>query len=412
MKKTWIGIGIAAVIMVGAMGYLKIGQKPLAVELSTAVSGEIEAYVEEVGEVQLDDQLGLYNVAPGLVNQVNVNVGDKIKKGQLLAQMDYQSAELQKKELQAQATAINAQYQEAKKPVKASEIEKLASLLKSAQVTFDETKRKVAENEALYKAGAIPESTYRSLLVELSVQEAALQSAKSNLSAAQEGLSVNLRNQYKAQLSEINSRISLMDKQLKDLGITAPSDGIILTRSVDPGQFLQAGQELFEIGSDSKIHLSCDLLFEDLSGVEVGTLVRVENKDLGIKDLKGKVSKIYPIAFTKVSDLGINQKRVTVKVELIGDVTHLKPGYELTAKFITEKHENAVLIDKQALFEYQGKDCVFVNDKGVAKLRTVEKGLENTDRVEIISGIKAGEEVVLSPDEKLEEGMMIVKKVK
>ncbi len=147
----------------------------------------------------------------------------------------------------------------------------------------------------------------------------------------------------------------------------------------------QPGKMLFEIGSSGKLHLSCDLLFEDLAGIQVGTQVRIENEDLGIKDLKGTVSKIYPIAFTKVSDLGINQKRVTVKVSLEGDLKTLKPGYELTAKFITQKRENTILVDKKALFEYEGKASLFVNENGKAKLRVVEKGLENTDLVEIVS---------------------------
>lgn len=409
MNKKWIGIGGVALTLVIAATALKTGQKPMAVELSTAVNGEIEQYVEEIGEIQLDERLGLYNVASGVVNHVYVSVGDTVKKGQLLAQMDYQSAELQKKDLAAQAQVVNAQYQEAKKPVKASEITRLTTQLKSAQLLYDEAKRNLADNEALYKAGAVAESAYRTLVVELSNKEVNLQNAKSSLSAAQEGLSVNLKNQYKAQLAEIDSRMGLLDKQLKDLGITALADGVVLTRNVESGQYVQPGKMLFEIGSGGKLHLSCDLLFEDLAGLQVGTQVRIENEDLGIKDLKGKVSKIYPIAFTKVSDLGINQKRVTVKVALEGDLKTLKPGYELTAKFITQKRENTILVDKKALFEYEGKDSLFVNENGKAKLRVVERGLENTDLVEIVSGLQAGEEVILSPNEDLEEGMAVVK---
>lgn len=409
MKRKWIGIGGAVLAVTVAAVLLKTGQKPMPVTLSTAVSGEIKQYVEEVGEIQLDEQLGLYNVAGGKVNQVYVSVGDRVKKGQLLAQMDYQSAELQKKDLEAQLKVINAQYQEAKKPTKASEIERLSAQLKSAQILYDEAKRNLTDNEALYKAGVVPEGTYRTLVAEFSSREVALQNAKSNLSAAKEGLSVNLKNQYTAQLAEINSRIELMNKQLRDLGITASADGIILTRHVNSGQYVQPGSLLFEVGVSGKRHLSCDLLFEDLPGIQVGTEVLVENADLGILDLKGKVYKVYPIAFNKVSDLGINQKRVTVKVALDGDVSTLKPGYELTAKFITERHENVILIDKKAVFEYEGKEALFVNEKGVAKLRIVETGLENTDSVEIISGLSVGEAVVLSPSETLEEGMAISK---
>ncbi len=245
MNKKWIGIGGVALTLVVAAAVLKTGQKPLEVELSTVVSGNMEQYVEEIGEVQLDERQGLYNIASGIVNHVYVSVGDSVKKGQLLAQMDYQSVELQKKDLEAQAQGVNAQYQEAKKPATASELERLNTQLSAAQLLYDEAKRNLEDNDALYKVGAISESAYRSFQIELSNKESNLQNAKSNLSAAKEGLSVNLKNQYKAQLAEIDNRIKLMDKQLKDLGITAAANGIVLTRNVEAGQYVPTRENAF-----------------------------------------------------------------------------------------------------------------------------------------------------------------------
>lgn len=407
MNKKWIGIGGAALAVILVSVMVKASQQPMAVEVSEVKTGSMEQYVEEIGEVALNERLGLYTAAAGLVTDVNVSVGDAVKKGQLLAQLDYQSAQLQKQDLEAQAKAVAAQYQEAKKPVKAADLSKLNAQLKSAQSLYDEAVRNAADSKALYEAGALAESGYRAVMVDLANKEASLQSAKASLSSAKEGLSKNIGAQYEAQLTEIRSRIALMDKQLKDLGITAPADGIVLTKSVEKGQYVQPGKLLFEVGSGDQLHLRSDLLFEDLAGIKEGTLVKVENEDLGIKDLMGKVVKIYPTAFTKVSDLGINQKRVTVEIELSGDLSALRPGYEMTAKLIVDKRDNAVLVDKKALFEYDGKDSVFVVEKGKAQIRAVETGLENTDVFEIISGLKAGETVILSPDETLEEGMSV-----
>jgi HlyD family secretion protein len=62
------------------------------------------------------------------------------------------------------------------------------------------------------------------------------------------------------------------------------------------------------------------------------------------------------------------------------------------------------LIDEKAVFNYQGKDHVFINENGVAKLRAIEKGLESDKQVEVLKGLKEGDEVIISPEETLEEG--------
>jgi HlyD family secretion protein len=151
------------------------------------------------------------------------------------------------------------------------------------------------------------------------------------------------------------------------------------------------------------------VLIEDVVGVKLGSSVVIDGEDIGIKNMKGTVRKIYPKAFSKMSALGIEQKRVKVEIDFNSTVEDLRPGYDMTVKIITQSKNDTLLIAEKAVFNYQGKDHVFVNENGLAKLRAIEKGLESNEQVEVLKGLNEGDEIILSPDETLEEGVKIQK---
>ncbi|MDD4834606.1 MAG: efflux RND transporter periplasmic adaptor subunit, partial [Lutispora sp.] len=76
-------------------------------------------------------------------------------------------------------------------------------------------------------------------------------------------------------------------------------------------------------------------------------------------------------------------------------------------KIITAESQNTLLINEKAVFEHEGKSYVFVNKDGTAKMTQIEKGLESEEQIEVIKGLQEGEEVILSPDESIEEGNKI-----
>ncbi len=146
---------------------------------------------------------------------------------------------------------------------------------------------------------------------------------------------------------------------------------------------------------------------DEASRVYDGAQVMIENKDLGIYGLKGIVRKIYPKAFNKISQLGVEQKRVKIEIDFLDMMPDLKPGMDMDIKVITSIKDEIVIIDEKAIFEYFGHDYVFINDKGIAKMREIEKGIEEDGRVEILKGLAEGEYIVISPGEKMTEGKRI-----
>lgn len=407
MKKKIIWIGLIVLVIIIAVYSITASKKPITVDIGTVEKGNIEEYIEETAVVQLKNETAIYSTEGGKVLDIMAEIGQEVKVGDVLLRMDAGSIELQIKNLEAQKQSIAAQYAAAKEPVSAAEIRKLNALVQSAEITYNEAKRMTDNNKALYESGAISMDIYQSSQASLASAEAGLESAKSSLELAQNAISSNVKKQFEAQLAGIQANIELLQKQRVDLNVVSSINGTILTRNIEKGAIVQPGMLLFEIGDRSGIYLESDILVDDIANIKEGSAVLIENEDLGIQAVKGTIRKIHPKAFSKMSELGIGQKRVKIEIDFIESIADLKSGYDMTVKIITASKDNTLLIDEKAIFEYEGKDHVFVKVNDVATLRAIEKGLESDDRVEVVSGLKEGEKVILSPDEKLAEGTKV-----
>ncbi len=406
MKQKIIWIVVILVLASIFVYKIKSVGQAVTVESEKVSKGDIVEYVEETGDLMLEDETVIYSTAAGRVERVLKKVGEAVKAGEAIVEID-SDLQLQIKALKAQKLSIAAKYDEIKSSAEDEEIRRLSAQVRASEASYEESKSAADSNKVLFEAGAVSLDTLKSYITKLAAAEASLETAKSNLATAQKGASANVKKQYEAQLSEIQARIEQLEKKLEEMVVSSPIDGVVMASQVEEGNIVQMGSKLFEIGGSKGFYLESDILIEDIAGVKPGSPVIIENEDLGIMNMKGTVRKIYPKAFNKLSELGIEQKRIKVEIDLSIGAEELRPGYDMTVKIITQSNKDALLIPDKAIFEYQGKDYVFVNEGGAAILRAIEKGLESNEQVEVLKGLNEGEEVILSPDESLEEGAKI-----
>jgi HlyD family secretion protein len=406
MKKKMIWVGTAVVLTLSAVLAIAINEKAYDVELGIVERGNVETYVEENAVVNLEKEASIYALQGGRVTEM-LEAGKTVKAGEVLAKMDDVEVAFQIEALEAQKQSIAAQYEEEKKPVDGDEIKKLKAQINSAQVAYNEAKRAAVNSKALYEAGSISYDEYQSSLAGMALAQSALESAKSNLTLAQKSISEGVEKQYEAQLSSIQAQIDILRKKKSDLDIKAPFDGMVLRKLVKEGSVVQPGAILFEFGGNNGFFLKSDILTDEIRGVKPGAAVLITNEDLDIKDVRGTIRNVSPIALSKVSELGIEQKRVEVEISIDEEIAGLRAGYDMDIKIITDSRKDALIVDERAIFEFQGKNYVFINDSGTARLRMIKTGIKGDELVEVIEGLKEWEEVVLSPDANLEEGMKI-----
>jgi len=406
-KKKLIGI-IALVVIVSVVGFLlKNKTTALEVEVSPVAEGNIEEYVEELGDVKVKQNETIHANLQGKVTEVLVEEGDTVKQGDILVRLDSEDQARDIEMLEAQRSALNAQYKEAVKSADAKEIKKLELSLNDLEKTFEESTKDLANKKELLDEGIISEEEYQDSVLAYELEQTEIEKLKIDLELLKKPVSTNIVRQYEAQLLQIDLQIEALKSNEGDFVFSAPFDGTILTKNISKGSYVQPGMAIIEIGNLNELYVESDVLVEDIVGIQEGTRVSMENDDLAILDLKGEVTKIYPQAFSKVSDLGVEQKRIKVEIQISQQETNLKPGYDLDVRFITNQSENALIIPENALFQMEGEDYVFIIDKNVATLRQVKKGIESDKYVEIISGLNQEDKVILSPDDSLEEGMLV-----
>ncbi|AKL96300.1 efflux transporter, RND family, MFP subunit [Clostridium aceticum] len=407
MKKKIIGI-IGILVVVAAFGLFMINRnKAIEVTVALVERGEIKEYVEELATLTMENQESVYAPTAGRVISVHVKVGDQVEKGDVLVKIDPQQLSEQKKLLEAQKTAVMAQLNEAVKPINEKEVERLELLLTAQERNVGEAQRKLDNSKRLYEAGAISSEEHQSAVLLLDTEVNSLERIKLDLELIKEPISPNIAPQYEAQLRQLDLQIQELTRQAKDFVVYAPMRGTVMMRQVDVGSYLQPGIQIIELGDKGKLYLESDILVGDMGKIEIGAPVEIFNKDLGIEGIKGSVKKIHPQAFSKISDLGIEQKRVKIEITVEDSIENLRPGYDLDIRVITDSKENVLLIPENAIFQMDRKYYVFVNENNTAVLREIQKGMESQRLVEVIRGLQEGEEVVISPDEKLKEGIAI-----
>lgn len=406
-KKIIIGI-VSLVIVVSGVGiYMSSQNKALEVNTSAVVKGDIAKYVEEIGVVRVKNNENIYSPTAGKVTEVVVDIGDKVKDGDVLLKLDGEQLSRQIAVLDAQRAAILAQYNEAKKPVDSKSIEKIELEMRDIIKRIDSAKETVDNKKQLYDAGAISSEEYQAAVRILETENSNLSKAKLELELLRKPVSGNIAAQYEAQLKQLEIQKEDLIKSGEDFTIIASMDGTVLQRQVEKGSYLQPGMHIMEVGNVDELYIESDILIGDIADIKTGSEVIISNKDLGITDIKGVVVKIHPIAISKISDLGIEQKRIKVEIELIDSIVDLRPGYDLDIKIIIDSKQNTLLIPENAVFKMDDMDYIFVNENDKAILKQIETGIESDRQIEVPSGLGEGEIVILSPDSDMEEGISI-----
>lgn len=351
--KKWIVILCAAVLMIAAVAF-SVMNAGVAVETEIVERGEVRKLLKETGTVESESAIIITAKNSGEIKGLAVEEGDSVKAGDFLMASGGTSASLDIKSRQAQLSGLQAQYSQA---------------------------RELADkNKALYEQGALSRQEYDA----------------SNTAVKQ----------LAAEIASLQYAIKSYAETTGAEGVTAPVDGVVTGVYVKEGESVAPGTPLFEISNLDNVYVKTDFIAEDADLIKEGDTVKIYNEDAGFNDEKGSVKKVHLKAENKLSDLGVNQKRVTVEIAF-GSSVSARLGSDLNVEVIVEKKENALRVPDLAVFEKEKKNCVYVTEAGKAVLREIETGLEGEDYMEVLSGLSEGDTVILSPGDKIEDGVRV-----
>ncbi len=236
-------------------------------------------------------------------------------------------------------------------------------------------------------------------------------SAQQRLESAKAQLDVRLHN---LEIAEARLRGPVIPREATIseeccIKLTSPVNGIILHIPVENEQIVQAGTPLVEIGNPLDTEIVVDLLSTDAMQVKPGTVAFVGGWG-GSIDLKARVKRVEPAAFTKLSALGIEEQRVKVILEISDPPSQwmgLGHQYRVFVRITIWQSDNVLQIPVSALFRLDGNWAVFKVDGGIAKVTKVATGQMTSSDVQILNGLGEGETVIVHPSDLIADGVRI-----
>jgi membrane fusion protein, multidrug efflux system len=248
----------------------------------------------------------------------------------------------------------------------------------------------------------LDDAVYRA---ELATAEANLQLSQRNSERAVELLqrnagTVRARDEAEAQLAIDHAEVDLARARLDKTRIAAPFAGVVGLREVSVGGYVTPGQDLVNLEDIDPIKVDFPVPERALSAVGVGQAIEVTVDAWPDRTFEGEVYAINP-------QINAQGRSIAIRATIDNHERLLRPGLFAAVRLITARRDEALLVPEQAIFAQTGKQYVYKVEEGVARLTEVTLGGRRVGQAEIISGLAAGDVVVIAGQMKLYDGTAV-----
>ncbi len=405
-----------AILLLTACGSKQAAQTgldrtPKAVAISTAgaVVREVSAGFEETGSFVADESSDIAPPVPGLVVATPVNVGDFVKKGQTVCELDRRDAQLRMEQARAQLDEATANVRQAQSRIglNANRVfdpnavpEVIAakasydSALAQARLAAADSKR----YENLVRTGDVSRSAYEKAHTQQETADAQANAARQQyegaLNAARQSYGAVETSQ--ASLESFRAQLAQAEKGLSDATIRAPFDGYISARPVAVGQHVSVDSKIATIVRIGTMKLQLQTPEQRSSRASVGMTVVARVSAFPDRDFMGKVSAINP-------SVDPNSRAFILEALFDNPKAELRPGMFATARVLLPGKENAVFVPRPAVVHDRTTDSnqVFIVENNAARLRVVLVGESDGGMIRILSGLTGTETVATSHQSEL-----------
>lgn len=354
-------------------GYTYFGNAQM-VNTFKVQKGSISVRVNETGYVQAADDFEVQALQPGYITSLEAEIGDQVKAGQVLLRLENTDLRIALTSAESQLTQTQAGLAIAQQA--------LSGYLISAETSGKSLER----TEQLFKAGAATQTE--------------LDNARSTVQSLQE----NIAHQRKY-IGDLEQQVALgqqavgqITEKSGQLIVVSPLAGTLLDLPMKKGAYVNYGTPVAQIGIPEKLEIKADVLGDQMGDITIGQKVYISSAVMGEQILTGRVQTIRPRAFTKVSALGVEQRRVPIIITL-NSTGKLKPGYEVQVSIETAAKSEIVTVPRESVQGTTGDEKVLLVVDGKIKHQVIKSGLRNGDYIEIISGLKPGDVIVQDASE-------------
>jgi RND family efflux transporter MFP subunit len=426
--RAWALAAVAVVVVAsgcGKGGAARQGPPPLAVDVAKAKLSDIATYITLDGQIAPVQESTLSSSQSGTIAAVLVNEGDRVSRGQLLAQIDDST-------LRAQLAANQATVMQAAARLKSSAIQapisqqQYRSGLSQAQQTLEQARNRVQtdiaalnnaqlvykSNQQLSAQGYVAQTVLEQSRAAFVAAQQELNNARQALPAAQAALNASQINQNSTQvdqatidanraaLDQSEANVQLLQTQIAQSAIVAPFNGVVTQRLLDPGAFASPNQPVVRVSQLDSVYVNANVPDEDLSFVHSGTIASFTSASLPRRTFHGRIVDV-----NATPTQGTLSYRARILQE--NPDAQLRGGMLVSVTIRKEFHKAAVVVPRTAIFETDQGDNVFTVEDGKAKLLAVQIGLQTDTISEVRGTVRPGMVVITTRPDALQNGSVV-----
>ena len=373
----------------------------IAVDVMTLERGNITVTVPANGVLEEVEKQTIYAESSAKVLSIEVEEGDYVTAGQVLALLDGEDLEIQL-EIKKQVLAMNKI--DLEKDYQGEELRR-NHRLESSLAIMEDAKENLDRSNKLFEHGAISqqeqknnERAYEEALRNYKEAEVNLDTFKLDIEKMKKNIAIT-----ELEIAEIEKRIEKQEGK-----IVSSINGVVTAIHVEEGSFVNTTNPSFVISNIEDLSIGIYVNEYDIGKVAVGQEVEIETDAVRGKVFKGFVEKIAPVAKAMTSGQ-TNETVVYVDIKVEESDNLLKPGFSVKTKIISQEEEGVLTVPFDAILtETNGAKVIFkVKDNIIHKVE-VQTGIESDFDVELIGGLEEGDVFVLNPSMTMEDGMKVL----
>jgi HlyD family secretion protein len=382
------------VLALSALVWWVYQPRPLVVEVAQVASGRFEQVIEEDGQLRLKNRYVITAPTQAELQRPTLKVGDAVRAGDVVAVLQPVSPQM----IDARTREVLSQRvgsASAARQAASAQVQRLQTALAQADLEAERATKLAQDNFISASARDQAQLAQRAARQALTAGRAELAAADFMLAEARAALT--------------RSEPAAGGRSVGLWSLKSPVDGSVLKLHVESAAPVSVGQPLLELGDLGAMEAVIDVLSGEVGAIQPGAAVSLSTGG-GTAPLAGRVERVEPVAFTKVSALGIEEQRVNVIVNLDGSAAAtpgLGDGFRVDARITIQAQDNALLAPSAALVRDGAGWRVFVVEGGRAHARAVSVKDRNADQAWIQDGLKEGEALLLYPGSMIQDGQAV-----
>lgn len=381
------------------------------VETITVETQDLFRKIEMPGTVEGDETVELVAKVGGYLEAIHVDIGDEIKKGQVLAELFIPEMDKELEQRTAEVARAKARVEQAR------------AAIRQAEAAIDEAESQRAEKQAELTLRTAEHKRVSRLVERSALQEQLLDEARFQLDAAEASLStVNARvrtaeaNLERAQrdLESAQAEVEVAEAQrarvetmLGYAKITAPFDGVVTKRWVHPGAYIHAAEHsnqvtpLLSVANVDHVRISLDLPMAEVKTLQRGCRVLFDRINvLPDERIEGQIARF-------AESLDRTSRMMRVEIDLPNPERKLRPGYYGYVTVFLQEHKQTPVVPSSAIVTQGNEAFVYVVDDGMVQKRAVQPVYQDGIVVGVGNGLRAGELVVRAGGGELRDGQPV-----